>query len=91
MWVLRQRGPKATIDAGAHAGKAGVGDSSEVELGRGTANLLEMRCEERLPRRCGSGCRVGGRHGVVEEVGKTGCSGTSCQSGELMVCRIRAL
>jgi hypothetical protein len=91
MWVLRQRGPKATIDAGAHAWEAGVSDGSEVKLGGGTANLLKMRCEERLPRRDGGWCGVGARHGAVGEVGETGCGGTGCQSVKLVVCRIRAL
>jgi hypothetical protein len=80
MWVLGQRGPKTAVDAGAHAGETRVGDGGEAELGGGAADLLKMRGEERFPRGGGGRCSVGGRHGMVEEVGEAGCGGADCQT-----------
>ena len=84
MRVLGQGGPKAAVDASAHAREAGVGDSGEAKLGGGTSNLFEVRSEERLPR-CGCGrCWVRSRHCVMKEVGEAGRrGGAGCQNGQL--------
>ena len=79
VWLLWQGGPKAAMNARADSREAGLGDSSEAKLGGITSNLLEVGSEERLPG-CGyAGCRVRGRHSVVEEVGEAGCGSAGCQ------------
>ena len=85
MGILRQGGPEASVDVGTDAWEARVGDGGEDELGRGTANLLKVRGELRLPG-CGcGGCWVRSRHGMLEEVGEAGRGRAGCQSGGLKV------